>query len=105
MNTDGDNAIIERCSYSHRTNSKATLKLDLKSLLKEVPLPLHQSIRRSPYCTTKSDCIVISSDDSRKQGDNARSCKIKLNNLIIEAGRSSVPRETSDVKRLRVRTM
>lgn len=79
--------------------------MPLSAVLKQLPKPLHETIRYSPFCTSKSDSIVISSDDSRKQSDNVLSCEAKLNRMVIEAGRSAIPGETSAETIARVRDM
>lgn len=93
-----------RCAHAQpsRVNSKATLKVALEDVFSFVPSVLHPHIRASPYATSKSQSIVISSDDSRKQNDNTRSCFLKLHQLIMEAGRNSVPGETSAEQSKRV---
>ncbi|KAI9724253.1 MAG: hypothetical protein M1828_003677 [Chrysothrix sp. TS-e1954] len=89
----------------NKVNSKATMKVDLATLLQHVPSVLEASIRASQYCTTRSETVVISSDDSRKQGDNARHCEAKLYDMIVEAGKRAVPGETSDAQRRRVQNL
>lgn len=86
-----------------RVNSKATLKVDLGRLLDFVPALLHGPIKESRYCTKKSHEIIISSDDSRSQGDNRHNCHVKLHKFLIEAAKSVIPRETSAAQRDRVR--
>lgn len=78
------------------------MKVDLKVLLSTVPPVLHEGIRQSPYCASRSDSLVISSDESRKQNDNRISCETKLQDLIREVGRQSVPGETSTETKRRV---
>ena len=78
------------------------MKVDLQSLFKHVPAVLHSQIRASPHCTAKSETIVISSDESRKQSDNVHHCHSKLHQIIVDAGRTSIPGETSEAQQRRV---
>ena len=89
----------------NKVNSKATMKIDLAALLKHVPSILESPIRASQYCTSRSEILVFSSDDSRKQGDNARYCEAKLHDLIVEAGKKVIPGETSEAQRQRVQNL
>lgn len=86
-----------------RVNSKATLRLPLEFLLPLVPSLLHDGIRASRYYAGKSDSIIIQADDSRKQQDNVQSCYARLHHLIVDAGASVVPGETSEAQRSRVK--
>jgi len=65
---------------------------------------LHLAIRSSRYATS-SDGLTIQSDDSRKQSDNTHSCFAKLHDMIVEAGRDSVPGETSAAQKARVKSL
>lgn len=78
-----------------RTSSKATLRLSASSLLRLLPTPLHEPILASRYHARNSGDIVIQSDTSRNQADNALACYRKLLDLVREAGQESVPGETS----------
>jgi len=86
-----------------RVNSKATLKISLSSLRPLIPSILWPIILESPYC--KSDSVVIQSDDSRKQQDNVKTCHTKLHSLIVQAGKDSVPGETSQAQMARVKNL
>jgi peptidyl-tRNA hydrolase ICT1 len=86
-------------------SSKATLRVQLGSLLPLIPSLLHQSIRQSRYYAPNSDSIVIQADDSRKQSENAHRCFVKLNSLISEAAEQIIPGETSEEQKQRVRNL
>jgi len=85
-----------------RVNSKATLRVPLSTLLRQIPTLLHAPIRSSRYATS-SDSLTIQSDDSRKQSDNTHSCFAKLHDLILEAAHDNVPGETSEAQKSRVK--
>ena len=74
----------------------------MSSLLPLVPKLLHPAVLNSRYRAPKSGDIVIQADDSRKQNDNVNTCFRKLHDLIMQAGRNSIPGETSpeQVKRV-----
>jgi peptidyl-tRNA hydrolase ICT1 len=77
----------------------------MEYLLPIVPLLLHKPIRQSRYYAARSDSIVIQTDDSRKQADNANHCFVKLHNMVTEAGIKMLPGETSQVQKEHVRTL
>lgn len=56
----------------------------------------------SRYHAAKSSDIVIQSDDSRKQNENVTACFRKLHELIVQAGRETVPGETTPEQNKRV---
>ncbi|SMY28682.1 unnamed protein product [Zymoseptoria tritici ST99CH_1A5] len=86
----------------NKVSSKATLRISLSSLLSRLPSLLHDPLLRSRYHAPSSSSLVIQADDSRKQADNANACFKKLHELIVQAGRETVPGETSpeQVKRV-----
>ncbi|SMR60230.1 unnamed protein product [Zymoseptoria tritici ST99CH_1E4] len=86
----------------NKVSSKATLRIPLSSLLPRLPSLLHDPLLRSRYHAPSSSSLVIQADDSRKQADNANACFQKLHELIVQAGRETVPGETSpeQVKRV-----
>jgi peptidyl-tRNA hydrolase ICT1 len=88
--------------HSHRTSSKATLRVSTASLLERIPKLLHPSILSSRYYAAKSSDLVIQADDSRKQAENVESCFKKLHEVIIRAGDEAVPGETSAEQSQRV---
>ena len=92
-------------SPSCRVNSKATLRLPMTSLLPLLPNVLHAPIRDSRYHTSKSDAIVIQSDQSRKQGDNVEDCHVKLHGMIVAAAKTVIPGETSQSTMERVKSL
>ncbi|KAI4229650.1 MAG: hypothetical protein L6R36_000697 [Xanthoria steineri] len=89
----------------NKVNSKAMLRLPLKDLLPSVPKLLHDHIRASPYYAEKSDALVIQADSNRKQNDNVDACFMKLQHLILAAGRSSIRGETSPEQAERVKRL
>lgn len=62
-------------------------------------------MRSSRYYAANSNALVIQSDDSRKQTDNVHACFRKLHQLIVDAGTSAVPGETSEEQKERVRKL
>ncbi|GAB7352191.1 hypothetical protein MBLNU459_g2668t1 [Dothideomycetes sp. NU459] len=98
-------ASLQAAELSSRVNSKATLRLPLASLLPLVPSLLRPSIASSRYCAANSNALVIQADDSRKQNDNVHRCFLKLHDLIVEAGRETVPGETSADQAERVKKL
>jgi len=88
-----------------RVNSKATLRLPRSSLQPLVPALLWSSIQASRYWAENSDSIVIQADDSRKQNDNVNSCFVKLHSILVQAGRDTVPGETSSGQAARVKRL
>ncbi|KAF2214455.1 hypothetical protein CERZMDRAFT_37911 [Cercospora zeae-maydis SCOH1-5] len=86
----------------NKVSSKATMRISLPSLLQRVPKVMHAFISNSRYHAAKSDHLVIQADDSRKQSDNVNACFRKLHDLIMQAGRETVPGETSPEQMKRV---
>jgi peptidyl-tRNA hydrolase ICT1 len=84
-------------------NSKATLRLPLSALLPLLPAVLRPVVSKSRY--SAKDDLVIQADDSRKQNENVHRCFIKLNEMIVQAGREVVPGETSAEQMERVRKL
>ena len=70
-----------------------------------LPVVLHPEIRSSRYYAANSNALVIQSDESRKQTDNIHGCYRKLHQLIVDAGKSAVPGETSEEQKERVRKL
>ncbi|KAH7055794.1 peptidyl-tRNA hydrolase domain-containing protein [Macrophomina phaseolina] len=89
----------------NKVSSKATLRVPLDRLLPLLPAVLHNEIRSSRYYAANSHALVIQSDDSRKQTDNVHACFRKLHQLIVDAGRSAVPGETSEEQKERVQKL
>lgn len=89
----------------NKVSSKATLRVPLDALLPLLPTLLHQEMRSSRYYAANSNALVIQSDDSRKQTDNVHACFRKLHQLIVDAGTSAVPGETSEEQKERVRKL
>ncbi|PSK38498.1 hypothetical protein B9Z65_6051 [Elsinoe australis] len=87
----------------NKVNSKATLKVSLSSLQPVVPKLLWPIVANSRYATSNE--LVIQADDSRKQQENVQRCLLKLNELIVQAGREAVPGETSEAQKSRVKNL
>lgn len=85
-----------------RVSSKATLRVPISVLLQRVPKVIHPPLTSSRYYAAKSSDIVIQADDSRKQNDNVNACFRKLHELIVQAGRDTVPGETTPEQTKRV---
>ena len=77
----------------------------MSSLLQRIPKLLHGPIETSRYYAAKSNDVVIQADDSRKQNDNVNACFRKLHELIVQAGRQTVPGETSPEQTKRVEAL
>ncbi|KAF2723452.1 hypothetical protein K431DRAFT_219806 [Polychaeton citri CBS 116435] len=86
----------------NKVSSKATLRISTSELLPLIPKIFHKPIVNSRYYASKTRHLVIQSDDSRKQNENVLGCYRKLNQLIEEAGRKTVPGETSPEQLKRV---
>ena len=56
---------------------------------------MHSHLLNCRYYAAKSNDLVIQADDSRKQADNVNACFRKLHELLIHAGRETVPGETT----------
>lgn len=72
-----------------------------------LPPVLHEGIRKSRYHAENASSLLIQADDSRKQSANKDACYRRLNELIMDVYKQSVPGETSveqkeKVKRLKV---
>lgn len=68
--------------------------MPMKKLEPIVPKVLFHWLKGSRFHTEKSEQLVFRSDVSRSQSDNLNACFKKLYDLIVEAGRSSIKRET-----------
>lgn len=89
----------QRC----RVNSKAQLRVSLDQLLPLLPPLLHPAVRQSRHVAERTNSILIQCDESRKQQANRDSCYRRLNELIMHAYHSTVPGETSDEQKKKVR--
>ncbi|KAH0291208.1 hypothetical protein KCU62_g2961, partial [Aureobasidium sp. EXF-3399] len=87
----------------NKVNSKATLRLPLSALLPMLPAVLRPAVAKSRY--SAKDDLVIQADDSRKQNENVHRCFVKLNEMIVQAGREVVPGETSAEQMERVKKL
>ncbi|EKV08832.1 hypothetical protein PDIG_66960 [Penicillium digitatum PHI26] len=86
----------------NKVNSKATLKVPLDALLPLVPRLIHLPLRASRYTAERTQCLVIQSDEERKQSDNVESCYDKLYQLLQSSAKEVIPGETSQAQRNRV---
>ncbi|KLJ08519.1 hypothetical protein EMPG_16062 [Blastomyces silverae] len=89
----------------NKVNSKVTLKIPLSSILRLVPRALHAQIRSSRYIAERSDSLVIQSDETRKQTKNLDLCFEKLQELLVTAGKTAIPGETSPEQRKKVQAL
>lgn len=81
------------------------MKVDLNNLLGEIPSVFHEGLRQSPFYTRKSNALIITSDESRKQSDNLDNCKRKLRELVRNVACDSIPGETSMETKQRVKNL
>ncbi|EEH37501.2 peptidyl-tRNA hydrolase domain-containing protein [Paracoccidioides lutzii Pb01] len=89
----------------NKVNSKATLKIPVSSILPIVPRALHAEIKSSRYVAERSDCLVIQSDETRKQSKNLDLCFEKIYQLLVAAGKAAIPGETSPEQKKRVQDL
>ena len=101
----GTSGQLQIAKTMDRVNSKAQLRVPLDQLLPLLPQVLHDGIRKSTYYAGKTDSLLIQSDDSRKQAANKDTCFRKLNELIMNVYNSSVPGETSDEQKQKVKKL
>lgn len=92
-------------SYHNRVNSKAQLRIPIDGLLKRIPTALHKGILSSRYYAENSSSLVIQADESRKQQANKDTCYRKLNELIMDVYKHTVPGETTEDQKERVRKL
>ncbi|RMZ74975.1 hypothetical protein DV737_g5566, partial [Chaetothyriales sp. CBS 132003] len=88
-----------------RVNSKAQLRIPLSQLCPLVPPVLHRGLRQSRYYAASSDSLLIQADDSRKQTANRDACYRRLTELVTEVYKASVPGETSQAQKERVKQL
>jgi len=86
----------------NKVNTKATLRIPVPALLQHVPQMIHDEIRESSYYARSSDSLVIQSDESRSQAQNAKSCYHLLFGLIKSAAQKRIPGETSEGQKQKV---
>ncbi|KOS39725.1 hypothetical protein ACN38_g9417 [Penicillium nordicum] len=89
----------------NKVNSKATLKVPLDALLPLVPRLIHHPLRASRYAAERTRCLVIQSDEERKQSNNVESCYDKLYQLLQSSVKEAIPGETSQAQRNRVQKL
>lgn len=97
--------MLANLERENRVNSKATLKVPLDALLPLVPRLIHHSLRASRYATERTQCLVIQSDEERKQSNNVESCYDKLYQLLQSSAKEVIPGETSQAQRNRVQKL
>ncbi|KAJ5513973.1 hypothetical protein N7463_003525 [Penicillium fimorum] len=89
----------------NKVNSKATLKVPLDALLPLVPRLIHHPLRASRYAAERTQCLVIQSDEERKQSNNVENCFDKLYQLLQGSAKEVIPGETSQAQRNRVQKL
>ncbi|KAJ6019172.1 hypothetical protein N7522_001239 [Penicillium canescens] len=89
----------------NKVNSKATLKVPFDSLLPLVPPLIYQSLRTSRYAAERAQCLVIQSDEERKQANNVEACFDKLYQLLKNTAKEVVPGETTQAQREHVQKL
>ncbi|KAJ6071656.1 hypothetical protein N7499_009670 [Penicillium canescens] len=89
----------------NKVNSKATLKVPFDSLLPLVPPLIYQSLRTSRYVAERAQCLVIQSDEERKQANNVEACFDKLYQLLKNTAKEVVPGETTQAQREHVQKL
>jgi peptidyl-tRNA hydrolase ICT1 len=75
------------------------------SLFRHIPALLHSPVMASRYYVEKSRSLLIQADDSRKQGTNREACYDKLHELLIQLAKESIPGETSEDQKEKVRRL
>lgn len=90
---------------SSRVNSKAQLRVPLSQLLPVIPAILHGGIKASRYFAENTNSLLIQADDSRKQNANKNSCFRKLDALITDVYKTTVPGETSHEQKDKVKKL
>ncbi|RMZ90264.1 hypothetical protein DV736_g2531, partial [Chaetothyriales sp. CBS 134916] len=89
----------------NKVNSKAQLRIPISQLCALVPPVLHRGLRQSRYYAASSDSLLIQADDSRKQAANKEACYHRLTELLTEVYQASVPGETSQEQKERVKEL
>lgn len=74
-------------------------------LLPRIPNLLHSSVLSSRFYAEKSQSLLIQADESRKQAANRDACYSKLHELLIELARDSIPGETSQNQKEKVKKL
>ncbi|KIY02608.1 uncharacterized protein Z520_01073 [Fonsecaea multimorphosa CBS 102226] len=89
----------------NKVNSKAQLRIPIDSLLPLIPVVLHQGVLSSRYYAEKSSTLIIQADESRKAQANKDACFRKLNELILDVYKHTVPGETTDEQKEKVKRL
>lgn len=97
--------ITSTLTFTYRVNSKATLRLPLKSLLPLLPGLFHHELILSRFYAEKSNSLVIQADGNRKQSDNVLECFEKLHALILGIGKAVVRGELSPATKERIKEL
>ncbi|KZP22637.1 hypothetical protein FIBSPDRAFT_824507 [Athelia psychrophila] len=85
----------------NKVNTKATLRCRVD--LPWIPMWSVPELKKSPYYTTSSQAILITSTVFRSQSQNVDDCLSKLHNLIISAATAPIVNEPSEAQQARVR--
>jgi len=88
-----------------RVNSKAQLRVPFHEIAPLVPRVLHAGIMSSPYFASGSSSLLIQSDESRKQAQNREICYKKLKELLVQVYEDTVPGETSEEQKEKVKNL
>ena len=79
--------------------------MPLERLLPLVPALLHHGIRSSRYFIEKTNSLLIEADNNRKQMANKDACYTKLFQLVADIGKQTIPGETSEEQKGRVKKL
>lgn len=88
-----------------RTNSKATLRINVSELRSLIPPMVYQKLQRSRHYASNSNSLVLQADESRRQVDNVETCYRKLFDTIVETAQQVVIGETSAEQATRVQNL
>lgn len=77
--------------------------MPIDRLFQLIPTILHRGIIASRYYADKSSCLVIQADDSRKAQANKDTCFRKLTELILDVYKHSIPGETTEEQKEKVK--
>ncbi|EXJ67027.1 uncharacterized protein A1O5_09673, partial [Cladophialophora psammophila CBS 110553] len=89
----------------NKVNSKAQLRVPVDRLFPVIPVVLHRGILSSRYYAEKSSSLVIQADESRKAQANKDTCFRRLNELIVDVYKNTVPGETTNEQKERVKIL
>ncbi|OCT44034.1 peptidyl-tRNA hydrolase domain protein [Cladophialophora carrionii] len=89
----------------NKVNSKAQLRVPIGQLLPLLPAALHKPILTSRYYAENTSSLLIQADESRKAQANKDACYRKLNELIVDVFKHTVPGETTDEQKEKVKRL